>query len=930
MVVENILTPRGFKITTCMSGVEALELLESRSYLPDLILLDCMMPVMSGFEVCQTLRRKHPQNALPIIMVSARSGDEDIVRGLSLGCNDYITKPFSAGELNARIDVQLKIRELWRNEIQKLGGWQARSERLPKNVKMRLKKGSSMIMDYHENVSVLICELVNMRRYAQGMEMDTFVHFLNHLYGTLDDVASKHGVLPILGDTYMVVTGHEARLGPSLAAGQNPADNADHHVDSSISSSRRLIKVAMDFLKVADEMSYNLQGKAVRPRLRIGISTGEAYSGFVGSRNAHFTFFGTAIYEAWDMTSLGFHGCIHISQSTYDDLESRDDTVLFTDAPGRKSYLMKVGEFEHVLELKKAEAQGTSVQDFPERLREDVEGQLSKPRVAAHQAYLNMIRTLHVDDKSCPNCKGSLAMVCTKCRLGDDFSLLSESSERDMKFHFDKFGKYEILSVDDDQVNQMVIENILRPSGYEVKVCMDVPEALAELGNRDYLPDLCLVDVMMPSMDGYEVVRKLRTLYPDTLPIVMVSANLDIASDAQACGADAWDSKPLKAGAIVEKIQKTMEMKKSSRRSSPDGRAEGSLRRSNSREKLQPSDNSLQESNKMMEEINNLRAELTVMQDKADKLEEEKKKLQADLDLHVLSNKQKEQEVSELKQARRDAEVRHMKEMKDSENVQKARVRKDLEEKNKMVLNADSRSHDSKLDLLDNITNVVTTCIRCTETEKKLEDACGREREIMQLLVTVQTQHSQLQIAYCTLVNKCVGHSLPTASSKARTSTLELVELLEENDLWMDYDVLKGMGVRKVEDLLHITGSHLDSMAPVTANKVRRLQALLEHKEASQVVTWTADQRTPHPLPTPDVAANRSSLLPSELFSLQDRQTGNAAPHSSRPKSASKTEMAVEAIGRALKVLGQSDSNGENISDDVRSRLISMLLTPKP
>ncbi|EKX34292.1 hypothetical protein GUITHDRAFT_119525 [Guillardia theta CCMP2712] len=160
MVVENILTPRGFKITTCMSGVEALELLESRSYLPDLILLDCMMPVMSGFEVCQTLRRKHPQNALPIIMVSARSGDEDIVRGLSLGCNDYITKPFSAGELNARIDVQLKIR-------------------LPKNVKMRLKKGSSMIMDYHENVSVLICELVNMRRgyyklrdtYDDGVDM---------------------------------------------------------------------------------------------------------------------------------------------------------------------------------------------------------------------------------------------------------------------------------------------------------------------------------------------------------------------------------------------------------------------------------------------------------------------------------------------------------------------------------------------------------------------------------------------------------------------------------------------------------------------------------------------------------------------------------------------------------------------------------------
>eukprot|EP00961_Rhodomonas_salina_P248080 3352464-Rhodomonas_salina.1 len=95
-----------------------MDLLETRGYLPDLILLDNMMPEMTGLEMCERLRETFPCNALPVIMVSAKdqvqtcvpgkpSMELDIVQGLQSGCNDYLAKPYGVHELNARIDVQV-------------------------------------------------------------------------------------------------------------------------------------------------------------------------------------------------------------------------------------------------------------------------------------------------------------------------------------------------------------------------------------------------------------------------------------------------------------------------------------------------------------------------------------------------------------------------------------------------------------------------------------------------------------------------------------------------------------------------------------------------------------------------------------------------------------------------------------------------------
>jgi len=93
----------GFEVLTASDGSSALELVESHS--PDLVVLDVIMPGMDGFEV---LRRLRSRRAVPVILLTARGSDADKVRGLDLGADDYLTKPFSPDELSARIRAVLR------------------------------------------------------------------------------------------------------------------------------------------------------------------------------------------------------------------------------------------------------------------------------------------------------------------------------------------------------------------------------------------------------------------------------------------------------------------------------------------------------------------------------------------------------------------------------------------------------------------------------------------------------------------------------------------------------------------------------------------------------------------------------------------------------------------------------------------------------
>ncbi|XEC92651.1 response regulator [Paenibacillus tarimensis] len=97
------LNREGYHIHTADNGAEALDL--ARTLRPDLIILDIQMRIMNGIEVCQELRKS---SDVPILFVSCKSDDTDIIHGLSIGGDDYITKPFSPKQLVARVNAHLR------------------------------------------------------------------------------------------------------------------------------------------------------------------------------------------------------------------------------------------------------------------------------------------------------------------------------------------------------------------------------------------------------------------------------------------------------------------------------------------------------------------------------------------------------------------------------------------------------------------------------------------------------------------------------------------------------------------------------------------------------------------------------------------------------------------------------------------------------
>jgi PAS domain S-box-containing protein len=116
-LLMSILSKEQYEIHAAQNGIEALE--KAHKIIPDLILLDVMMPVMDGFETCQELKSSKVTEEIPIIFLTALTDTKNIVKGFEKGGIDYLTKPFNSAELLARVRTQLELR-IKENEIRKL------------------------------------------------------------------------------------------------------------------------------------------------------------------------------------------------------------------------------------------------------------------------------------------------------------------------------------------------------------------------------------------------------------------------------------------------------------------------------------------------------------------------------------------------------------------------------------------------------------------------------------------------------------------------------------------------------------------------------------------------------------------------------------------------------------------------------------------
>jgi DNA-binding response OmpR family regulator len=119
-VLGGILKEAGYLVSVVRSGAQALSWVEQG--VPDLVLLDVMMPGMDGYETCRRLKVMDKMKPIPIIFLTARAETEDVVLGFEVGGVDYVTKPFQAAELLARIRTHLELKRA-REEIATLRGF---------------------------------------------------------------------------------------------------------------------------------------------------------------------------------------------------------------------------------------------------------------------------------------------------------------------------------------------------------------------------------------------------------------------------------------------------------------------------------------------------------------------------------------------------------------------------------------------------------------------------------------------------------------------------------------------------------------------------------------------------------------------------------------------------------------------------------------
>jgi DNA-binding response OmpR family regulator len=104
--LEFLLRRHGYEVQIARDGDEALRLVETMH--PDLVLLDIMMPVKSGYEVCRQLRERPESRDVKIVMLTAKGRDAEVAKGLTVGADVYVTKPFSTRDLMARIHSLLE------------------------------------------------------------------------------------------------------------------------------------------------------------------------------------------------------------------------------------------------------------------------------------------------------------------------------------------------------------------------------------------------------------------------------------------------------------------------------------------------------------------------------------------------------------------------------------------------------------------------------------------------------------------------------------------------------------------------------------------------------------------------------------------------------------------------------------------------------
>ncbi len=303
-LVSRRLERDGHVVLTASDGASALRAAVREK--PDLVLLDLMMPGMSGLEVLRRLRAVPATARLPVIMISALDEVEAAVRSIEAGADDYLAKPLDPTLLRARISSSLERKFLRDREQEALGRLRTEQERsdrllrniLPDGIVERLRAGETVIADHFDDVAILFCDLVGFTALTSRLTPADTLALLTDVFSGFDRLAAAHGLEKIktIGDAYMVVGGL-----PEPKPGQAGA-------------------VAAKALALGGVVEAASPRRGLPLDARIGIDIGPAVAGIIGDRKIFYDVWGDSVNTASRLEASAAPGEIRISTAMRDAL----------------------------------------------------------------------------------------------------------------------------------------------------------------------------------------------------------------------------------------------------------------------------------------------------------------------------------------------------------------------------------------------------------------------------------------------------------------------------------------------------------------------------------------------------------------------------------------------------------------------------------
>ena len=284
-------------ITLVDGGAAALELINERQF--DLVLLDLMMPEISGLDVLKNLKSDPLHRNIPVIMVTAADEVETAAECITVGADDFITKPFNKTLLRARVAASLEKKKLRDQEAIYLSRIEKDKRKsldlvrsfLPKSAASEIKSLGKVTPRRYEDVAILICDLVGFTKFCENNSPETVVEELESVFGLFEKIFEDHSIekLKTVGDAIVGVSGI--------------SDEADEPVYDIAKCASKLRE-----LSIAGEIKWDLH---------LGIHFGPVVAGVIGQKSMQFDFLGETVNTAFNICGLSEKNDILISNDAW-------------------------------------------------------------------------------------------------------------------------------------------------------------------------------------------------------------------------------------------------------------------------------------------------------------------------------------------------------------------------------------------------------------------------------------------------------------------------------------------------------------------------------------------------------------------------------------------------------------------------------------